>query len=371
MNDMQKLYNIRKKLHQSPEIAFQEFKTQQIIIDELKGYENLNLKQFTPTGLLYEYRGDGEDYFILFRADMDALPLNEETGCDFASQNTGTCHACGHDVHMTILIGLIKHCVENNVKQNILFLFQPAEEGYGGAKHIIDTGILNKYQIASAYALHVTSEYPTGAIGIKKGIFFGIPQEFDVEIFGKAGHVATPHKGKDAFLAAIQFVNEMNLLIAKQFPAQEPIIFHVGHINAGNVRNVIPDYCKMEGTTRCLKTSVSHDVNQLMKTVASTVSNSHGVRINVNLLTTYLPVINDEALTDKFLQNLPPDINVNFSEYTMTGEDFGYFTHLYSGLIFWLGTNATEGLHSGKFLPDEACIDVGLKIMISVIEGSK
>jgi len=364
------LYQIRKQLHASPELAFNEHNTQNIIINNLKQYTTLKLTHFTPTGLLYEYTNDKEsNEYILFRADMDALPLTEDTGCDFSSKNEGICHACGHDIHMTILIGLIAHCVENKVQKNILFLFQPAEEGLGGASHIIKTGILIKYNIKNAYALHVTNQFPTGSIGIKPGIIFGIPQEFDIEIIGKGGHVATPQKGHDAFIAGISFINEMNMLVKKQFPPQEPVIFHIGHVNAGRVRNAIPDFCKLEGTTRSLKTEIRDELNKKMHTVAKSVEASHNVQIKITLLQTYAPVINDPVTTDNFIKHLPPDITICETEYSMTGEDFGFFSQLYPSVMFWLGTNSTEGLHSSKFLPDEHCIDIGLKALISILVG--
>jgi len=369
MIDLSKLYEIRKSLHSSPELAFNEHHTQDIIKDTLKQYDTLKLTTFSPTGLLYEYKGNSENNdYTLFRADMDALPITEDTGCDFSSINDGISHACGHDIHMTILIGLINYCVENKVAHNILFLFQPAEEGLGGASHILKTGILSKYNIKNAYALHVTSQFPTGSIGIKSGIIFGIPQEFDVEIYGKGGHVALPQKGRDAFLAGISYINEIDTIFRRIFPPQEPVIFHIGHVNAGRVRNAIPEYCKLEGTTRCLKTEIRDELNELMYTVAKSIEISHRVQIKITLLQTYAPVINDPQTTEDFIWHLPPDIKVCQTEYSMTGEDFGFFTQLYPSVMFWLGTDSAEGLHSSRFLPDERSIDIGLKAMTSIIE---
>jgi N-acetyldiaminopimelate deacetylase len=366
MLNLQDLYDLRKKLHRTPETAFNEFKTQEIIQTQLSKYSELKLTKFEPTGLLYEYsHGTGE--YLLFRADMDALPIQENTHCDFQSQNLGVSHACGHDMHMTILIGLIQYVIENKLKKNLLFLFQPAEEGYGGATHIINTGVFNKYNIKHAFALHVSAQFPTGTIGIKSGIILGIPQEFDVEFFGKSGHVATPHKGKDAFLAAMAFYQEVRNLINKKFPIQDPIIFHIGKATAGNVRNIISEYCKLEGTFRCLKKDIKEKVLDLMNSVAKSIENSHELDTKITLLCTYDPVINDEKLTQTFLKKLPKDIKVVNVDYSMTGEDFGFFTSLYPSLLFWLGTNSPEDLHSDKFLADEKSIDVALNIYKSLL----
>jgi N-acetyldiaminopimelate deacetylase len=270
---------------------------------------------------------------------------------------------------MTVLIGIMQYVLENKLKQNLLFLFQPAEEGYGGAKHIISTGIFDKFKIKAAYALHVTGQFPTGTIGVKPGIIFGIPQEFDIEFRGVSGHVATPQKGKDAFLAALAFYREILLIICKRFPAQEPVIFHVGKATAGTVRNITPEYCKLEGTTRSIKQEVRNEVNEIMKTVAKSIELSHDVSININLLSSYDPVINDDKLTAEFIKSLPVDIKVENVDYSMTGEDFGFFSGMYPSVLFWLGADADADLHSSKFLPDEKCIDIALSIYKNILNN--
>lgn len=366
MIDSDYLYELRKKLHKKPEIAFKEFKTQDIIIDELSEFKDvLKLTKFNPTGLLFEY-SEGEGEYILFRADMDALPIKENTNCSFRSENEGFMHACGHDIHMTILIGLIRYVVTRHLKLNILFLFQPAEEGYGGAEHLLKTGEFEKYNISSAYALHVTGAFPVGSIGIKSGIIFGIPQEFNIEFYGKAGHVATPQKGNDAFLAAMAFYNEMITLMSKRFPAQDAVIFHVGKITAGTVRNIIPEYCRFEGTTRCLNPENKEKINDLINTIASGIEKSYQVKIKVSFLSSYDAVNNDQNLVEELIKILKnEDIVVNQVESSMTGEDFGFFTSRYPGVLFWLGSaneENQEDLHSSKFLPEEKSIDTGLQI---------
>ena len=368
MMNLEHLYEFRKKLHRTPEVAFQEFKTQQTIIDELNAFKGLKMIKFEPTGLLVEY-SHGEGDYLLFRADMDALPIQENTDCDFQSENEGFSHACGHDIHITALIGLIKYVVEKKLKMNILFFFQPAEEGHGGAMHIIKTGVFDNYNIKNAYALHVTGAYPTGTIGVKSGIIFAIPQEFDIEFIGKSGHVSMPHKGRDSFLAAMSFYKDIKELITVKFPAQEPILFHVGKIKAGTVRNIIPEYCRYEGTFRCLSKDIKEEIKALMYLVAKSIELSHDVEVKINLLSSYDPVINDEYVVNKLIKHLPATINVVEVDYSMTGEDFGFFSGMYPSVLFWLGTNCDEDLHSSKFLPDEKCIDVALEVYKSILEN--
>ena len=260
--------------------------------------------------------------------------------------------------------------LSHQLKQNILFLFQPAEEGHGGAEHIIKTGIFNNYKIKSAYALHVTGSYPTGSVAVKPGILMGIPQEFNIEFIGKSSHVATPHKGKDAFLAGMAFYHEMIMQITKRFPAQEPIIFHIGKMTAGTVRNIIPEFCSFEGTFRCLKKDIREKMIELMNSVAQSIEISHGVKVNITILCSYDPVINDEKLTESFIKTLPSDIAIHTAETSMVGEDFGFFSGMYPSVMFWLGTDCPEDLHSSKFLADEKSIDVALNVYKNILKDN-
>jgi N-acetyldiaminopimelate deacetylase len=271
---------------------------------------------------------------------------------------------------MTALVGLIHYVLANRLKMNLLFFFQPAEEGHGGAMHIINTGVFGDYKIGAAYALHVTGAYPTGSIGVKSGIIFGIPQEFDIEFTGKSGHVSIPHKGRDAFLAGMAFYESMKRLMTVRFPAQEPVLFHIGKANAGTVRNIIPEYCKLEGTFRCLSKEIKNDIITLMNTVAKSIEHSHDVDVKVSLLSSYDPVVNDEYLTNKLIENLPNCVSVIDVDYSMTGEDFGFFSGMYPSVLFWLGTNSNEDLHSSRFLPDEKSIDTALEVYKSILESS-
>jgi N-acetyldiaminopimelate deacetylase len=186
---------IRKYLHQIPELAFEEFKTKEYLLKILKMLKDIKIHTFDFPGILVEYsHGKGE--YTLFRSDMDALPITEETGCDFASEHPGKMHACGHDMHMTILLGLIEKVSNERIEQNILFLFQPAEEGKGGAKRILDTGTLDKFPIKETYALHVKGDIPVGTVSTKPGIFFANTEEVDIVFTGIGAHVALADRSR-------------------------------------------------------------------------------------------------------------------------------------------------------------------------------
>ncbi len=361
------LYQIRQKLHQIPELAYEEKKTQSFILELFKNEKKLKTHLFPTTGILFEYKRNEQPY-LLFRADMDALPIAEETGCEFTSKNTGIMHACGHDIHMTILIGLIKEVLTKKPDQNILFLFQPAEEGHGGAKTIINTGIFNNFSIEAVFALHITGKYPTGTIASKSGIIFGIPQEFDINITGKSSHVAMPQNGKDAFLAGIDFYQSLSLITSKAFSPIEPVVFHVGYVQAGTMRNSLPAQCIMQGTTRTLTKENQLKLNQLIENTAKAVALKYDQNVEVGFPSTYDPVVNHPVLNQHLKNICGKDIQFIDTQASMTGEDFGFFTSLYPGLLFWLGTNNSEDLHSSTFLPDQNSITIGIKLFTRIIE---
>ncbi len=369
---------LRHKLHLIPELAFEEQKTKALLLQELLALglnESWSIKQFSQShGILVEYRGlkgkepsDQEESFRLFRADMDALPSLEQTGCSFASQHSGLMHACGHDVHMAVLMGLIAKVAAEKPKRNLLFLFQPAEEGKGGAQCILSEGLIQSYEVGSAIALHVASEMPLGTISTKPGIFFGIPQEFDVLFTGKAAHVAFPEKGINALAAGMDFMNRIQAAVA-ELAKQERVLFNIGKMSSGIIRNVIPAECRLEGTHRSLSPAARDAMNGFVKEIAELAAAETGTKVEVELLCSYDPVVNNPALVGE-LQAVCQKLGYHFleAETAMTGEDFGFFTTLYPGLLFWLGSGCDQPLHSDKFLPLDACIEVGISVLFALI----
>ena len=298
---------------------------------------------------------------------MDALPVIENTGCEFASQRTGYMHACGHDVHMAVLFGLIRKVAKDAPKRNLLFLFQPAEEGMGGAQSILSEGLIQRYEIEAAFALHVASELPMGTVSSKAGIFFGIPQEFDVRFSGQAAHVAFPEKGRNALQAGLEFMHGIQGLIV-ELSSRERVLFNIGKMQAGVIRNVIPDSCILEGTHRSLKPEVKEFINAQIHELAGQAAKKTGTNAKVELLCSYDPVVNNAALVGE-LEAACRELGYAYqqAETAMTGEDFGFFTTLYPGLLFWLGSGSDYPLHSDRFLPDDACIEVGIATLFALI----
>ncbi len=367
---------LRHELHQIPEPSFQEFMTRDLLKAQLaellftSGVQDLfELHEFAnSTGLLISFRGGAPELpFRLFRADMDALPSEEATQAPFTSKHPGMMHACGHDVHMAVLMGLIQRVWIKRPRQNLLFLFQPAEEGEGGALSVLAEGLIQQYNVEAVFALHVASSMPVGTISSKAGIFFGIPQEFDLRFFGKAAHVAFPEQGVNALACAVDFFSSIQADLQKLMD-EERVIFHVGKMQAGRIRNIIADSCTLEGTHRSLNKSARESLNQLIDKHAGLCAEAIGATYELKLLNSYDPVVNNAVLVEE-LQRVCAQCRYTFTEAetVMTGEDFGFFTSIYPGLLFWLGSGNEHPLHSREFLPSDDCIKVGIDVFWALL----
>jgi len=365
---MLNLYQIRKELHKIPEIGLQEFKTKKIILNILKQFDNIKIYEFDIPGILVEFSNSNGEY-KLFRSDMDALPVFEETDCDFQSLHPGRMHSCGHDIHMTILIGLIEKVIYEKMEQNLLFLFQPAEEGLGGAQKILESNIWDKFEISEAYALHVNGSLPVGTVSTKPGIFFADTEEFHVIFKGKSAHVAHPEKGHNALAAGVEFYQIFHKAL-KGTSFEDSVICEFGKMTAGTVVNAIAANCTFEGTMRSYNPNDKKKIKTLLKQSTEEASNKHKVKPKINYLASFIAVNNNAILYEKLKRRIS-DLNIEFipAERVLTGEDFGFFSKKYGGLLFWLGANQGEihDLHSTKFLPDEKAIDIGIKIFMSLI----
>jgi len=359
MHLLQDPIELRHRLHQFPELMFREYKTTEILIKNIEGMDNIKILRPLETGLIVEYKVNNGNFY-LFRADIDALPIKEETGVSFASTNNFM-HACGHDVHTSILYGLLRQVVANKTNKNILFLFQPGEEGGGGAEQIIKSGILNGYKIEKAFALHVTDEYKKGIIASTSGILFASAFELDIEFFGSSAHVAFPENGKNAFEALVQFLDKVRGLVNEQ---NEKIIFGYGKIVSGDVRNIIPGYARIEATIRTLSREKSEAFYNKIINLLGTIEKESGIKYKISKGSLYTEVDVDKKLYEQSKKALTKKYEFIDCGYKMTGEDFGFISKLYPSFMFWLGTRTNEqfGLHNPKFLPDDSIINIGIGI---------
>ncbi|MGE5430298.1 MAG: amidohydrolase [Syntrophomonadaceae bacterium] len=356
---------LRHALHQNPELMFHEFETTNILKRNLQEFNNIVIHQPLETGLVVEYTVNNGDY-ILFRADIDALPIREDSGAAFSSKNNYM-HACGHDVHSSILYGFIKHVTESRPKRNMIFLFQPGEEGGGGAKKIIDSGILSRFNISRAFALHVTDEYSLGTIASTAGVLFASAYELDIIIHGKSAHVAFPENGINSFDALRMFLDEIQKELNS---SDEKIIFGYGRVESGTVRNIIPSYTKAECTIRALDSRKNEQFFKKIVSKLEELKDKTGVTWSIDHGSLYSEVIVDKELFSLMSEKLSKKHEFIDCGYKMTGEDFGFISHLYPSFMFWLGTytNKKYGLHTPKFLPEDSAIQSGIEILKDILQ---
>ena len=313
-----KFIQIRRDLHKIPEIGFKEWKTQQYILDYIGTLSNEHVEvKVWETGVIVKVNGKNPEKIIGYRADIDGLPITEETGYEFASIHEGMMHACGHDVHTTIGLGLLTAAVTERIDDDLVFLFQPAEEGPGGALPMLESEELKEWKPNIILGLHIAPEYPVGTIATKEGLLFANTSELYVDLKGKGGHAAYPHTANDMIVAASHLVTQLQSVISRNVNPLDSAVIIAG-IEASFHCEAVIDYGAM-----------------------------------------YHQVYNHEALTREFMQFVSEqtDMKVITCTEAMTGEDFGYMLQEIPGFMFWLGVNSEYGLHHAKLKPDEEAIE--------------
>lgn len=354
---------LRHELHKNPELAFQEYKTQKILRDAILklGYKDI---YDVHTGLVIKKKDLGSDDFVLLRAEMDGLPIVEETGWEHSSHNFNM-HACGHDFHMATLYNLMNKIKKNNTRGNFLFVFQPAEETGGGALKIIDFLEKKDYKVKAAIAMHITDEYEKGTIASRSGILFASSCEVDLLFKGKAAHAAFNYMGKDAIKASVLFLNE----IYNRDWGKDNLVWF-GKISGGNARNIVADRLKLEGTVRSPNLRILNETLKSLEILAKRIERLTDVKIELSKGSVYRQVEVDKRLL-VILKEVAKKSGYRFIECEMklTGEDFGYFSQKYPTLMFWFGcrNDRTYGLHNPKFLPDDSLIEPAADILYKLV----
>lgn len=356
---------LRQWMHQNPELMFEEFETTRIIRENIKQLSLIKIHQPLPTGLVVEYTVNKKPY-LLFRADIDALPIAERTNYAYSSNNNKM-HACGHDLHASILYGFLLEVVEKEIDQNIIFVFQPAEEGGGGADMMLRTGVFDHFNIKAAFALHVTDEYDYGVIATTPGIFCACSWEVDLIVNGRSAHIAEAHLGIDSLKVLRELLDKIDLVVSN---AAEPILFGCGKITGGTARNILASESRAECTLRSLYSDAAINILSKIELEAEELRTKTGAQINVSQKSFYPEVLVDKTLYDRIKSNLARKHSVINSGTKMTAEDFGYFSKKYPSFMFWLGTSEGKrsGLHTPSFLPDDKVIQKGIDIYKQLLE---
>jgi len=361
---------IRRDLHQIPEVGFQEFKTQEYLIRYIQSLPNerLEIKKW-KTGLFVKVNGLNPKKLIGYRADIDGLPLKEETDLPFQSTHANYMHACGHDFHMSIALGVLSHFVHHSIEDDLLFIFQPAEEGPGGAHLMLQSEIMQKWKPDMIVALHIAPEYPVGTIAVKEGLLFANTSELFIDLVGKGGHAAYPHHTNDMVVAACSLVTQLQTIISRNVDPLDSAVITIGKITGGTVQNVIAEKARLEGTIRTLSVESMKKVKDRIEALAEGTAVGFECKVNIDYGSMYHQVYNDHTLTREFMNFIENDTNVHLIECkeAMTGEDFGYMLEDIPGFMFWLGVESPYGLHHSKLNPNEGAIDQAITMLTTYL----
>ncbi len=367
---MNSLIKIRRDLHQIPELGFQEFKTQRYLLDYIQTLpqDRFSVKKW-KTGLFVKVHGLNPSKTIGYRTDIDGLPITEETGLPFSSVHQAKMHACGHDFHMTIALGLLTHFVHNPIADDLLFIFQPAEEGPGGAEPMLQSTEMQEWMPDMIFALHIAPEYPVGTIAIKEGLLFANTSELFIELKGKGGHAALPHQTNDMVIAACTLVNQLQTIVSRNVNPLDSVVITIGKITGGTAQNIIAEKARLEGTIRTLTPEAMIKVKQRIETIVKGIETGFECEAKIDYGSMYYQVYNHESITKEFMHFIRQQSGVTLVECkeAMTGEDFGYMLKEIPGLMFWLGVDTPFGLHHAKLNPNEAAMEVAVRIMTDYI----
>jgi amidohydrolase len=368
------IIRVRHHLHQHPELSFKEYKTAEFIRTFLNEHDISFTDGYVETGIVASIKGElpGNGTFML-RADIDALPIQEENQVPYASRHEGVMHACGHDVHTANVLGALliikesKHLFGGTIKA----IFQPGEEVLpGGAKLMIEAGALGSPLPDSILGQHVYPDLPAGTVGFRPGAYMASADELHITVKGKGGHAALPDRLKDPVLMAAHLIVALQQVVSRQNNPKMPSVLSIGKVEAKGATNVIPNEVKLEGTFRTFDEEWRFEAHKNMKALASGLVEGMGGKVDFDLRVGYPSVFNHPELTDRMKAcaiNYLGEENVIDLDMRMTAEDFSYYTHHLPGCFYRLGTAASDGsykgLHTSTFDIDENALKTGVGLM--------
>jgi amidohydrolase len=369
------IIEFRHRIHSQPELSGEEKSTSLALAQELM-VEGLTVQTFdNSTGLVAQYPGKDRSKAVAIRADLDALPLQEKSGKSWASQKPGIMHACGHDGHASLLLGLGKWLARTKPAYpiDIHLIFQPAEESGQGAPQMIENGILHQpRQVEAIFGLHGWPELPVGKWAVHETAVMASVDNFDITLFGKGAHGAMPHQGVDPIVAAAQLILAAQTLVSRNTPPLQSGVVTVGAIESGKTYNIIPVECRMKGTIRAFDPGVRKSLCQGLEKLVAHLPQAMGLTSEIKW-TESTPATNNhpamsqlvrEAIEQTFgsgaIQTIPP---------SMGGEDFSYFLEKVPGAYFWLGLGDGQGLlHNPRFDFNDHAFEPGLQVLIRLLE---
>lgn len=359
----------RRRFHENPELAFQEYGTADFVEEKLREFGYFP-RRVGETGVVAVLEGDMGGRTIGLRADMDALPGNERTGLPFASNVEGVMHSCGHDMHTAILLGVAKILsgCKKALRGRIKFLFQPAEEVLGGAKVFVAAGELD--DVDGLAALHVMTNLKTGCIATRRGVSLAASDSVVISVTGRSAHGAQPHNGVDAIVAAAHIITALQTVVSRTVTPLDSVVLTLGTIRGGHAPNVIPPSVRIEGTLRSLSAETREAAIARMRTIVSGTAEALGAEAVLEIIEGTPPLVCDDTWVDsvrRIAREFVPEGNIReLPEPSMGGEDFAFMLHKAPGVFWRLGARAKGApvtySHSDTFVADEAALVFGMAI---------
>ncbi len=369
----------RRRLHQRPEMGFKEQLTAELIGQKLQEWGISHQTGIAQTGIVATIESGKAGPVLAIRADMDALPIQEENEVPYRSQHDGVMHACGHDGHTAIALGTAYYLAQHrdDFAGTVKIIFQPAEEGPGGAKPMIEAGVLQNPDVDAIIGLHLWNNLPLGTVGVKSGVLMAAVEEFRCTIFGKGGHGALPQQTIDSVVVSAQIVNALQTIVARNVNPLDSAVVTIGQLHAGTAFNIIADTARMSGTVRYFNPAFEGYFGQRVEQIIAGVCQSHGAKYELDYWRHYPALINDSAIAElvrevaEAVVETPAGVVPECQ--TMGAEDMSYFLQAVPGCYFFLGSaNPERDLayphHHPRFDFDETALGMGVEMFVRCVE---
>jgi amidohydrolase len=371
----------RRDFHQHPELGFEEIRTSARIAQVLESFGYKPVTGIAQTGMIAEIEGGSSTPRVLLRFDMDALPIQEQSQAEYCSNNHGVMHACGHDGHMAIGLGVAKvlRLIQPELPGSVVLLFQPAEEGQGGAQRMIEQGVLELAAPDFALGMHIWNEKPVGWLGLTPGVCMAGADSFSIVMTGQGGHGAQPHLTHDPVLAAAHLVTGLQSIVSRKVDPLHPAVLSITQIHGGEAFNVIPAEVRLSGTVRTFSSATRQLILDEMQRMAEHQAKSFGCEAEIEILEITPPLVNQVPLSKRLVDRfgaLLPDMAIDEEQRVMGSEDMAYFLEKIPGCYFFIGSaNPGQGLdaahHNPRFDFDESilyqavslCVQAALTMM--------
>lgn len=379
--------SIRRDLHAWPEVGLDLPRTRERVLEALEGLPLDITLHATTSGIAAMLTGDKPGPTVMLRGDMDALPMPEDTGLDYSSKVDNVMHACGHDTHVAMLAGAAKMLADRrgDLRGRVLFMFQPGEEGYGGAEYMLNEGLLDvapgpggaASPVTAAYALHITSSLPSGMIGSRGGPIMASSDRLEIVVTGKGGHASEPFRAEDPVPVACEIVQALQTMVTRKFDIFDPTVVTVTKLIAGTAYNVIPETARVEGTIRALSAKTRGRVHEAINTVAAGIASAHGMQADVTIELGYPVTVNDAPSADFGLDVAEAVVGsssvARMPNPVMGAEDFSYVLEKIPGAMLFLG-GTPQGIdprtaapnHSNRVQFDEQAMVSGMALYSSL-----